>query len=65
MLLAGSAWAADPVFPAGSRIGLVPPPGFVVSKNFPGFEHAEKQASILVAELPGYAFESIEKEVAG
>jgi hypothetical protein len=56
--------AADPVFPAASRLGLAPPPGFVVSPNFQGFQHGDKQATILMAELPGYAFETIEKEVA-
>jgi hypothetical protein len=58
------AQAADPVFPPASRIGLAPPAGFVVSSNFSGFQHNDKQATILMAELPGYAFEAIEKEVA-
>ena len=55
--------AADPVFPPASRVGLAPPPGFVASTNFPGFQHPDKQAHILLAELPAYAFETIEKEV--
>jgi hypothetical protein len=58
------AWAADPVFPPALRVGIVAPPGFVQSPNFPGFQHSEKQASIVMAELPGYAFENIEKEIA-
>jgi len=59
------AYAQDgvPVFPPASRIGLAPPPDFVVSRNFVGFQHNDKQASILMAELPGYTFETIEKEV--
>lgn len=61
---AGAARAAEPVFPPASRVGLVPPPGFVTAKNFTGFEHTDKQASILVADLPGYAFEAIAKQVA-
>lgn len=60
---AGPAHAADPVFPPSSRVGLVPPPGFVVSARFVGFEHAEKQASIMMGDLPGYAFEAISKQV--
>jgi hypothetical protein len=65
LLLAMSpAPAADPVFPPASRIGLAPPPGFVVSPNFQGFQHNDKQATILMAELPGYAFDALEKEVA-
>jgi hypothetical protein len=35
----------------------------VASTNFLGFQHSDKQATILIAELPGYAFETIEKEV--
>jgi hypothetical protein len=63
LLMGSQARAADPVFPRASRIGLTPPPGFVPSQSFQGFQHAEKQASILMAELPGYAFETLEKEV--
>ena len=65
LLLASSpARTADAVFPPASRLGLAPPPGFVVSSNFLGFQHSDKQATIIMAELPGYAFETIEKEVA-
>jgi hypothetical protein len=39
--------AADPVFPVGSRMGFVPPPGFVASKRFPGFENPDSRSSIL------------------
>lgn len=60
---AGLAQAAEPIFPPASRVGLAPPPAFVVSTTFYGFQHNDKQASIVIAELPGYAFESIEKEV--
>lgn len=67
-LLAGPASgplrAAEPVFPPASRIGLVPPPDFVVSRNFVGFQHNDKQASILIADLPAYAFEALEREAA-
>lgn len=62
--LAGRAAGAETVFPPASRVGLVPPPSFVVSTTFYGFRHNDRQASIVIAELPGYAFESIEKEVA-
>jgi hypothetical protein len=53
----------EPTFPAASRVGLVPPPGFVPGPNIPGFRHAEKRASILVTELPDSAFETIEKQI--
>ena len=64
LLAMSQARAADPVFPPASRIGLIPPPGFIVSPNFQGFQHNDQRATILMAELPGYAFETIEKEVA-
>ena len=63
LLAAPPGRAADPVFPPASRIGLAPPPGFSVSANFAGFQHNDKQATILMAELPGYAYESIQKDV--
>jgi hypothetical protein len=53
---AGPARAADPVFPAGSHIGFVPPPGFVASKRFPGFENAAAGSSMILITLPPEAF---------
>jgi len=59
--LAGApAGAADPVFPLGSRIGFAPPPGFEVSKHFPGFENADTGSSIVVITLPPQAYAEIE-----
>lgn len=58
--VAPPARAADPEFPLGSRIGLVPPPGFQASKHFPGFENAETDSSIVLATLPPQAFSEIE-----
>jgi hypothetical protein len=52
----GPARAADPVFPTGSHIGFVPPPGFVASKRFPGFENVETASSMILLTLPGDAF---------
>jgi hypothetical protein len=64
LALTGPAWADDPVFPPGSRIGLVPPPGFVASKAFPGFEDREKGGLILLTELPPGAFAELEQNIA-
>jgi hypothetical protein len=55
-----SARAAEPVFPPASRIGLVPPEGFVVSKTFKGFEDRDRKAMIVLFELPGAAFGELE-----
>jgi hypothetical protein len=59
------AHAAEPSFPTGSRIGLVPPGGMAVSKAFPGFEDAEQRTAIVLAELPADAFLQLEKGIFG
>ncbi len=64
IVCAEPAAAADPVFPPASRVGLVPPPDFVPSPRFAGFVHNDKQISIVLNELPGYALETIEKQIA-
>ncbi|MDR3422607.1 MAG: hypothetical protein P4L80_15420 [Xanthobacteraceae bacterium] len=53
--------AADPVFPTGSRVGLVPPGGMVASDVFDGFSDPAKDAAILIAVLPAAAYSQIEK----
>lgn len=58
---AATAQGTDPVFPPGSRVGLVPPAGMAVSDTFPGFVDAEKKAAILVTALPADAYAQIEK----
>lgn len=55
------AWAADPIFPIGSRLGIVPPPGMVQSRNFVGFEDPEKNAAVLFTTLPAQAYDSLDK----
>jgi hypothetical protein len=56
--------AADPVFPLGSHTGFVPPPGFVVSKRFPGFENPDTRSSIVVATLPPQSYADLEASIA-
>jgi hypothetical protein len=58
LLLALTAKAAsdDVVFPPGSRIGLVPPPGLRLSQNFVGFEDADRNVAVVLAEFPGTAY---------
>jgi hypothetical protein len=63
LLLALPARAADPVFPVGSRIGLVPPQGMVPSKNFQGFEDVENTAAILLATFPAEAFAQLDSSL--
>jgi hypothetical protein len=60
-VLALPAQAADPVYPLGSRIGLVPPDGMVASSEFSGFADQAKNTVILLAVLPAEAFSQVEK----
>jgi hypothetical protein len=55
--------AAEPVFPLGSRMGFVPPPGFVLSKRFPGFENPDTRSSIVVATLPSQSYADLEASI--
>ncbi len=60
-LSAFPAAAAEPVFPTGSRVGLVPPPGMVAAKTFPGFVDTDNKAAILITALPAGAYGEVEK----
>ncbi|MFG1350555.1 hypothetical protein [Xanthobacter autotrophicus] len=55
-----AAFAADPTFPRGSAIGLVPPPGMVEGQAFSGFEDRAHSASLLIVDMPPDAFEQID-----
>lgn len=57
------ALGADPTFPVGSRLGLVPPSGMVPSRTFEGFEDPDKNASIFLTTLPTGAFEQLDKSM--
>ncbi len=53
-VVASTAHAA-PMHVPGTGVSLAPPPGFVPSQRFPGFQHEAKGASIMVTEVPGPA----------
>ncbi len=55
--------AAEALFPIGSRIGFVPPPGFQVSKRFPGFENPDDGGSMIVLTVPPQAVGEIESSL--
>ena len=61
LVLATPSRAAEPAFPPGSRIGLVPPTGMVISDAFAGFADPEKNAAILIATLPAAAYSQLDK----
>lgn len=58
--LSFTAHAADAVYPPGVRVGLVPPAGLSVAKEFLGFESDDKDVKFGVAELPPEAFATVE-----
>jgi hypothetical protein len=60
-LPASGAAPAVPVFPPGSRFGLVPPPGMVPSKTFPGFVDPATNAGIIMSVFPAGAYPEMEK----
>ena len=62
-LIAAPALAADPIYPTGSRVGLVPPAGMVKSDKFDGFADPNEEAAILINVLPAAAYSQIEKTV--
>ena len=59
--LAAPAQAADVVYPAGSRVGLTPPPGMTISQNFAGFEDRDKRVALVIVALPAAAYPEIDK----
>ena len=61
LLFNAPARAADPVYPVGSRVGLVPPTGMVASDKFDGFADPNEDTAILIAVLPPEAYSQIEK----
>jgi hypothetical protein len=58
---ASAAGAADVVYPIGSRIGLVPPPGLNPSQHFLGFEDAPHKVAITMVTLPPAAYPQLEE----
>lgn len=54
-----AAYAAEPVFPPASRIGIVPPQEMTLSKRFSGFENEERAAAITFTEMPAQAFDQL------
>jgi hypothetical protein len=59
----GPAFAAEPVFPKGSSIGLTPPGDLKLSTRFPGFEDPERKVTVAILQLPLSAYEGIERSI--
>jgi hypothetical protein len=61
-LLIPSFALAQPTFPPGSRIGIVPPPGMTPSDRFQGFEDRARGAMLVVTELSVQSYAKVEKD---
>jgi hypothetical protein len=44
--------AADPVRVPGTNVSLQPPAGFALAENYPGFQNAKSESSIMVTRMP-------------
>jgi hypothetical protein len=55
------AQAAEPVFPLGLRVGLVPPPGMVASTTFQGFEDRDRGVAMILSEMPPDAYPAMDQ----
>jgi hypothetical protein len=64
LLLVLPAFATEPVFPPGSRIGLVPPAGMVPSSAFQGFEDRARGAMLVVTELSAQTYDKVAQDFA-
>lgn len=60
-LALGPVRAEEPVYPPGSRIGLVPPHGLVTSKNFFGYEDPDNNVAIMLVALPAQAYAELDR----
>lgn len=56
----GPALGADPVYPPGVRVGMVPLVGLAPANGFTGFETEDHSVKVLVTELPAAAFSEVE-----
>ena len=51
-----AAFAADPVFAPGAKVGMTPLVGLVKAKSFIGFETEDQGVKVLVTDLPAEAY---------
>jgi hypothetical protein len=62
LLLWAAPALAQQVFPPGSRIGLVPPPGMTASRTLQGFEDRARGAVVVVTELAAQTYAKVEQD---
>lgn len=61
-LFVSYAWGAEPIFPPGSRIGLVPPAGMTASTTFQGFEDLARGVVLVVSESSAQSYDKVLKD---
>jgi hypothetical protein len=54
------AFAADPVYPPGVRIGIAPLVGLAPAKTYSGFETSDQGVKVLLTELPAAAYGEVD-----
>ncbi|WP_458758951.1 hypothetical protein ACSVBT_21225 [Afipia sp. TerB] len=57
---AAPASAADPVYPPGLHVGIVPMAGLAAATEFSGFESMDRKVKIGVTEIPEAAFNAVD-----
>jgi hypothetical protein len=57
--------AADPVFPPGARVGMVPLVGLNRAKSFVGFETEDQSVKVVIADLPAEAYNEVSNAFKG
>src|SRR5260370_951682 len=57
--------SAEVVYPTGIRIRLQPPTGLVASQRFPGFEDDKNKVAIAILDLPGQAYDDLQRSAFG
>jgi hypothetical protein len=57
-----SAATAEPVFPPGSRIGLVPPAGMTAGASFQGFQDQANRVVLLVSEVSAQTYDKVAQD---
>ena len=57
-----SAAFAEPVFPPGSRIGLVPPAGLTPGMSFQGFQDQANRVVLLVSEVSAQTYDKVAQD---
>jgi hypothetical protein len=62
VMLGSAALAVEPVFPPGSRVGLVPPSGMTAATSFQGFEDRAQRVVLLMSEVSAQTYEKIAQD---